>query len=206
MRPFAVCSVTRMCGYCVSSALKKTVCGCCRQVRNGWYDRRIRQVHYPSSAGFRIFLEFVLRRVACRHCGTVKRERPDFLAIIRASPNVLPFMSAAAAGRPRSAISPRNSCSTGTPSRRWRCNTCGPARACRHAGSPSIGIDEISVRKGHSYRIVVSDLVRKRPIWFGGVDRSEASMAAVLRLAWSQEEPPNQACRDGHVEAVPQRH
>ena len=48
------------------------------------------------------------------------------------------------------------------------------------AGTPgprAIGIDEISIRKGHSYRIVVSDLVRKRPIWFGGTDRSEASMA-----------------------------
>ncbi len=45
-------------------------------------------------------------------------------------------------------------------------------------GPPAIGIDEISVRKGHSYRIVVSDLVRKPPIWFGGTDRSEASMAA----------------------------
>lgn len=39
-----------------------------------------------------------------------------------------------------------------------------------------IGIDEISVRKGHSYKIVVSDLIRKRPIWFGGEDRSEKSM------------------------------
>ena len=51
----------------------------------------------------------------------------------------------------------------------------------KRAGTPgprAIGIDEISVRKGHSYRIVVSDLVRKRPIWFGGTDRSEASMAA----------------------------
>src|SRR6516165_5583377 len=48
------------------------------------------------------------------------------------------------------------------------------------AGTPGptvIGIDEISVRKGHDYRIVVSDLVRQRPIWFGGSDRSEASMA-----------------------------
>jgi transposase len=48
------------------------------------------------------------------------------------------------------------------------------------AGTPgprAIGIDEISIRKGHNYRIVVSDLVRKRPIWFGGDDRSEASMA-----------------------------
>jgi transposase len=40
----------------------------------------------------------------------------------------------------------------------------------------AIGIDEISIRKGHSYRIVVSDLEQRRPIWFGGIDRSEQSM------------------------------
>ena len=48
------------------------------------------------------------------------------------------------------------------------------------AGTPgpkAIGIDEISIRKGHTYRIVVSDLIRRRPIWFGGEDRSEKSMA-----------------------------
>jgi transposase len=48
------------------------------------------------------------------------------------------------------------------------------------AGQPrprAIGIDEISIRKGHDYRIVVSDLDRMRPIWFGGQDRSERSMA-----------------------------
>jgi transposase len=39
-----------------------------------------------------------------------------------------------------------------------------------------IGIDEISIRRGHEYRIVVSDLVRGLPIWFGGKDRSEESM------------------------------
>jgi transposase len=47
------------------------------------------------------------------------------------------------------------------------------------AGTPGpqvIGIDEISIRKGHTYRIVVSDLLRRRPIWFGGTDRTEASM------------------------------
>lgn len=49
----------------------------------------------------------------------------------------------------------------------------------RRAGNPApvvIGIDEISIRKGHTYRIVVSDLVRRRPIWFGGEDRSEQSL------------------------------
>jgi transposase len=49
----------------------------------------------------------------------------------------------------------------------------------RRVGAPGpkiVGIDEISVRKGHTYRIVVSDLERRRPIWFGGQDRSEGSL------------------------------
>jgi transposase len=49
----------------------------------------------------------------------------------------------------------------------------------KRAGKPSprvIGVDEISVRKGHEYRIIVSDLEKKVPIWFGGDDRSEQSM------------------------------
>jgi transposase len=44
-------------------------------------------------------------------------------------------------------------------------------------GPRRIGIDEISIRKRHTYRIVVSDLDRGRAIWFGGQDRPEASMA-----------------------------
>jgi len=49
----------------------------------------------------------------------------------------------------------------------------------RRVGKPApkvIGIDEISIKKRHVYRILVSDLVQERPIWFGGLDRSEASM------------------------------
>ncbi|MEX3582832.1 MAG: transposase [Burkholderia sp.] len=38
------------------------------------------------------------------------------------------------------------------------------------------GIEEISIRKGHTYRIVVSDRLRGRPIWFGGENRSAASI------------------------------
>jgi len=49
----------------------------------------------------------------------------------------------------------------------------------RRAGPPTprvIGIDEISIKKRHVYRIVVSDLDQKRAIWFGGDGRSEADM------------------------------
>ena len=44
------------------------------------------------------------------------------------------------------------------------------------AAPRAIGIDELSLRKGRIYRIVVSDLKRGRPIWYGGEDRSEARM------------------------------
>jgi transposase len=49
----------------------------------------------------------------------------------------------------------------------------------RRVGVPAprvIGVDEVAICKGHTYRIVVSDLGRRRVIWFGGQDRSEASM------------------------------
>ena len=72
--------------------------------------------------------------------------------------------------------------------RRVQCRQCGAVKELhkqymraqlKRAGTPgphAIGIDEISIRKGHTYRIVVSDLIRLRPIWFGGQDRSGASM------------------------------
>ena len=51
-----------------------------------------------------------------------------------------------------------------------------------NAAPEVIGIDELSIGPRHTYRIVVSDLLRRRPIWFGGQDRSEASLDAFY--AW----------------------
>ena len=144
----------------------------------GWYDRKVRRVRDLSCGHTRIFLELEVRRVDCRNCGKVKRERLEFLADN-------PFYTKRFAyfvGR--------------------RCRQASIADVAKelaldwhtvkalemqymeaqlaHAGTPGprvIGIDEIAIRKGHSYRIVVSDLLRGRPIWFGGKDRSEASLA-----------------------------
>jgi transposase len=41
----------------------------------------------------------------------------------------------------------------------------------------AIGVDEISIRKGHDYWVVVSDLKRQRPIWFGGTGRKQKDLA-----------------------------
>ena len=65
-----------------------------------------------------------------------------------------------------------------------------------------IGIDEISIRKGHVYRIIVSDLERAQPIWFGGTDRGEASMTMFYDFLGTAEDGRAPAGRDGHVETV----
>jgi hypothetical protein len=64
-----------------------------------------------------------------------------------------------------------------------------------------IGIHELSIRKGQTDRIVVSDLLPQRPIWFGGQDRGEESSdelhgflgkkkAKAVRLALHGASPP----------------
>ena len=52
----------------------------CATVHQGWYDRSMRRARDLSNGDTRIYLEFEVRRVDCRSCGQVKRERLSFLA------------------------------------------------------------------------------------------------------------------------------
>ena len=131
-----------------------------------------------ACAGYRIVLEFEVGRVACRHCGSVKRERLDFLADNPHFTKRFAFY----VGRRCAQASIRDVAKELKLD--WDTVKTLEMQYMRaqiaRAGTPApqaIGIDEISVRKRHTYRIVVSDLHRRRPIWFGGEDRSEASMA-----------------------------
>jgi len=138
----------------------------------------VRQVRDLPCAGLRIVLELEVRRIACRRCGRVKRERLDFLAD---NPHFTKRF-AYYVGRRCAQASIRDV------ARELKLDW-GTVKTLEmqymraqiaRAGTPgprAIGIDEIAIRKGHSYRIVVSDLRRRRPIWFGGEDRSEAGMA-----------------------------
>lgn len=125
----------------------------------------------------RIYLEVEVRRVLCRRCGKVKREKFPWLADN-------PFYTK------RFAWYVGRRCRETTVKEMarelrldWKTVKALDKEYMREQlrrtgipGPKAIGIDEISIRKGHTYRIVVSDLVRKRPIWFGGVDRSCESM------------------------------
>ena len=138
----------------------------------------MRRVRDLSCADTRIYLDIEVRRVRCRHCGGVKRERLDFLA-----DNPLYTKRFAVFVGRRCRVS-----SIKDVARElhldWHTvkelDKQYMKAQLKRAGTPgpkAIGIDEISVGRGHDYRIVVSDLIRRRPIWFGGEDRSERSMA-----------------------------
>jgi transposase len=129
--------------------------------------------------GIRIVVEFELRRVACRSCGAVKRERLDFLAD---NPRYTKRFAFYVGRRCRASAIKDIAEELHLEWHTVKVLEQQYMRAqLRRAGTPGpkvIGIDEVSIRKGHTYRIVVSDLLRRRPIWFGGTDRSEASMDA----------------------------
>ena len=117
--------------------------------------------------------------MACRRCGTVKRERLEFLAD---NPHFTKRFAFYVGRRCRQAsirdVAKELKLDWDTVKVLEKQYMRAQLERAGTPGPRVIGIDEISVRKGHSYRIVVSDLVRRRPIWFGGEDRSEASMAA----------------------------
>ncbi len=125
-----------------------------------------------------MYLEAEFRRVDCRDCGKVKREKLDWLADNPLYTKRFAFFVG----------------------RRCRKSTVKDVakelhldwhsvkelekqymreqlrRFSRNPRPRIIGVDEISIKKGHIYRIVVSDLERRKPIWFGGKDRKEKSM------------------------------
>lgn len=154
------------------------MCGACGTVHGTFYDHTTRRVRDLSCGDTRVSLEIQVRRVWCRTCGKVKREQLDFLADNPLSTKRFAF----SVGRRCRSATIKDVArelkldwhTVKTLEKQYM------AAQLAKAGNPApkaIGIDEISIRQGHTYRIVVSDLIRGRPIWFGGQDRSEASMA-----------------------------
>jgi len=130
-----------------------------------------------SCGDMRIYLDLEIRRVFCPRCQRVKQEKWDWLADY-------PFYTKRFAfyvGRRCRDSSIRDVAKELHLD--WKTVKALEKQymqeQLRRVGTPGpkvIGIDEVSQRKGHTYRIVVSDLERMRPIWFGGQDRSEESL------------------------------
>ena len=144
----------------------------------GWYDRKVRRVRDLSCGDTRIFLEVEVRRVECRRCGKVKQERLDFLADNPFyTKRFAHYVGQRCRAAPIKDVAKDLALDWHTVKALDKQYMEAQLKRVSTPGPQVIGVDEISIRKGHDYRIVVSDLVRGRPIWFGGEDRSEASMS-----------------------------
>jgi transposase len=130
-----------------------------------------------SCANKRVYLEIEVRRIFCKRCGGVKRELLDFLS---ENPRYTKRFAFYVGRRCRSAtiqdVAKEQHLDWHTVKELDKQYMRAQEARMGKPAPKVIGIDEISIRKGHTYRIVVSDLIRGRPIWFGGQDRSEESM------------------------------
>ena len=152
------------------------MCSSCGKLCRSTYDTRWRRARDLGCGDREVYLDFPLRRVACVGCG-VKNEK-------------LAFLSANTKYTLRFAMQIGGLCRTMSIKDvaehmhlDWHTvkelDKIYMREQLRRAGHPTpkvIGIDEISIKKRHIYRIVVSDLERKRAIWFGGDGRSEKDM------------------------------
>jgi transposase len=124
-------------------------------VQSGWYDRRTRKARDLSCGDRRVYPEFELRRIHCRHCGTVKRERLEFLVD---NPFYTKRFAYYVGRRCRSATIKdiaeelRLDWDTVKTLEKQRM-----AAQLAKAGTPGpkvIGIDELSIRKGQKYTLL----------------------------------------------------
>jgi len=125
----------------------------------------------------RIYLEVEIRRISCRRCQKVKQEKLEWLA---ESPFYTKRFAFYVGRRCRGStiqdIAKELHLNWKTVKALEKQYMREQLRRVSNPGPKVIGIDEFSLRKGHTYRLVVSDLERRRPIWFGGEDRSEESL------------------------------
>jgi transposase len=125
----------------------------------------------------RIYLEVEIRRVYCRRCQKVKQEKLEWLAEFPFYTKRFAFyVGRRCRGSTIQDIAKELHLNWKTVKALEKQYMWEQLRRVSNPGPKVIGIDEFSLRKGHTYRLVVSDLERKRPIWFGGEDRSEESL------------------------------
>jgi transposase len=143
-----------------------------------WYDRTTRRVRDLPVAEHRIYRDLEVRRLRCSCTGKVRRER---LALLADNPFYTKRFAYAVGRRCRSSsikdVAEEFHLDWDSVKALDKQYMRAQLDRVGMPGPKAIGIDEISIRKRHVYRIVVSDLIRGRPIWFGGTDRLEASLA-----------------------------
>ena len=125
----------------------------------------MRRVRDLSCGGMRVYLELEFRRVDCRRCGKVKSEHLDFLAD---NPLYTKRFATYVGRRCRDsdikAVAEELHLHWHTVKELEKEYMQALLARVGRPAPRVVGIDEVSVGKGQDYRIVVSDLERRRAI------------------------------------------
>jgi len=137
----------------------------------------VRWIRDLSCGDPRVYLAVEIRRVFGQSCGKVKQEKLGWLADNPLYTNRFAwYVGRRCRAAPSQAVARELRLDWHTVKeveKQYR------REQLRRAGMPGprgIGSEESSIKKGHRYRLVVSDLERRRVRWCGGKERSEASM------------------------------
>lgn len=153
------------------------MCSNCGHRCRNRYDKRLCRARDLRVAGWVLHVEFERWRVHCPGCGGVHVERLDWLAKNpRYTERFALHVGHLCRSMTNKAVAELERLHDSTVKDLSKLYM---AEQVRRAGMPApraIGIDEIAIHKGHDYRVVVSDLDRGRPIWFGGSGRTEADI------------------------------
>lgn len=155
------------------------MCSTCGTASSSFYDRKTHRVRDVDSGGTRLFLEFEYRRLLCRSCQAVKQETLAWLASSgRFTQRFERFIGRQCRALTVKEVAEMHRLDWDQVRRMdvaymkdlWEKHQ--PSKRLR-----AIGVDEVSIRKGHNYAIVVADLDQERPIWMSEVlGRSEEDM------------------------------
>jgi transposase len=173
-----MCIWRSVCPRDPTQAAKKTaLCLPCGHRCRGRYDQKILRVRDLSVAGWRIYLEFKRWRIRCPRYDGVHVEHLDWLAKNpRYTQRFAMHVGKLCRDMPNQCVADMERLHHSTVK---DLDKLYMQKQVALAGLPApraIGIDELSIRKGHNYRIIVSDLERGRPIWVGGEGRKEADI------------------------------
>lgn len=131
-----------------------------------------------DSGGTPMYVAFEIRRVNCRKCQAVRTETLTWLMEHgRFTKRFEEKVGRMARQMPLTEVAKLNQISW---DQAWRMELAYMKELIRRYPPASkiraIGVDEVSVRKGHTYRIVVADLDERRPIWVGDIGRKKENM------------------------------
>jgi len=124
-------------------------------VQRGWYDRKTRRVRDLSCGDTRVYLDVEVRRVECRGCGKVEQERLDWLAVHPFYTKRFAFLVGRRCRESSvKAVAEELALDWETVKALDKQYMNEQLRRAGAKGPRVIGIDEIAVGRGHSYRIV----------------------------------------------------